>query len=366
MTREITSTLHQHGDSKRESFFMRTIGLGLAICMFAEILDGTGLFAQTAATEATASNLYRIDAQSPQGLQELLQYSNVPLPIVSGHRGGATVGFPENCIETFEHTLTQTFAMLEIDPRVTRDGHTIVIHDATLQRTTTGEGRVADLTLDEIKQLRLRDRDGQVTDFQIPTLDEVIEWARGKTVLVLDQKDLSAVDRAKVVTDHHAEAFVILIVTKFQDAQAVHRINPNIMMEVIIPTLQRAETFESLGAPWRNVVAFVGHQPPTDKRLYDYIHRQGARCMVGTSRNLDKRLLSGDVDNIQRLEPEYHALLDRGADLIETDTPLELGRLLYRDEELPPSLSKYPNETVVYEATSLFDQNAFRASTQFK
>ena len=139
---------------------------------------------------------------------------------------------------------------------------------------------------------------------------------------------------------------MILIVSKFEDVQAVHRINPNVMMEVMIPNLQKAEAFNRLGVPWRNVVAFVGHQPPTDKALYEYIHRHGARCMVGTSRNLDKRFLTGDVEKIQLLEPQYRAFLDRGADLIETDIPVELGRLLYRDMEIQPSLKKFLTQPV--------------------
>lgn len=316
---------------------MTTLGLGLAFC----VLHGAVSLAQTAATDSAAEKFYRIAPKTPEGLQELLHYSSTPLPIVSGHRGGATDGFPENCIETFEHTLTQTFAMLEIDPRVTRDGQTIVHHDATLGRTSTGEGRVADFSLKEIKQLRLKDRDGEVTDFRIPTLDEVIEWARGKTILVLDQKDLSAVERANVVTEHHAEAFVILIVYSFQDVQAVHRINPNVMMEVMIPNLKKAEAFDSWDVPWCNVVAFVGHQPPTDNGLYEYIHRHGARCMVGTSRNLDKRFTNGDIDKMDQLESEYRALLDRGVDLIETDIPVDLGRLLNHDMKIPGSLRKF-------------------------
>lgn len=316
---------------------MTTIGLGLAVC----VLHGAVALAQTAATDSKAEEFYRIDPKTPEGLQEILHYSSTPLPIVSGHRGGATDGFPENCIETFERTLTQTFAMLEIDPRVTRDGQTIVHHDATLGRTSTGDGRVVEFSLNELKQLRLRDRNGKVTEFQIPTLDEVIEWARGKTILVLDQKDLSAVERAEVVTGHHAEAFMILIVYSFQDVQAVHRINPNVMMEVMIPNVKKAEAFDSLGIPWRNVIAFVGHQPPTGKTLYEYIHHRGARCMVGSSRNLDKRFPGSDVDKMEQLEGEYRALLDRGADLIETDVPVELGQLLYRDKVIPPSLRKF-------------------------
>ncbi len=316
---------------------MATIGFGFAFC----VLHGAASLAQSTSTDIKVEKLHRIDPQTAEGLQELLHYSKIPLPIVSGHRGGATDGFPENCIATFEHTLTQAFSMLEIDPRVTRDGQAIVHHDETLNRTTTGAGSVADFSLEEIKQLRLTDLHGDVTAFQIPTLDEVIEWARGKTILVLDQKDLSAVERAKLVTKHRAESFVILIVYSFQDAQAVHRINPRLMMEVMLPSVKRAKAFDSLAVPWRNVVAFVGHQAPTDQSLYEYIHRRGSRCMVGTSRNLDRRFLSGDVDNLDQLESEYLSLLDRGVDLIETDIPVDLGRLLYRDIKISPSLTKF-------------------------
>src|SRR6185369_1446845 len=130
---------------------------------------------------------------------DLLKYTGESLPLVSGHRGGAAVGFPENCIATFEHTLANTFAMLEIDPRYAKDGAIVVHHDPTLERTTTGKGRVVDMTLQELKQLRLKDTEGNRTEFQIPTLDEVLDWARGKTIVVLDQKDVSVEARVKKI-----------------------------------------------------------------------------------------------------------------------------------------------------------------------
>src|SRR6478735_6329129 len=100
-----------------------------------------GLFSLASAAAAGAEpTQHYIDAKTPQGLMDLLKYTGEPLPLVSGHRGGAAVGFPENCIPTFEHTLTNTFAMLEIDPRYTKDGQIVVHHDPTLERTTTGKG----------------------------------------------------------------------------------------------------------------------------------------------------------------------------------------------------------------------------------
>lgn len=290
--------------------------------------------------DARPAPLHRIVPQTAGDLQAVLQPGGGPTPVVSAHRGGPGKGFPENCIATFEHTLQHTFALLEIDPRRTKDGSIVVHHDATLERTTTGAGKVADLTLAELKELRLKDTEGRETPFQMPTLDEAIKWARGRTVLVLDQKDVTAVERAEIVTRHKAEGFVMLIISSFKDALAVHQLNPDIVMEVMIPTLAKAEEFDRIGVPWRSVVAFVGHVPAEDPALYKFIHSKGVSCMVGTSRNLDREVMEGKVSSIQDLEASYRALLERGADIIETDIPALLGRLLYHD--VVPSPTKRP------------------------
>lgn len=290
---------------------------------------------------AAPSRLHRIDPGSSRGLQEILGAGSGPLPFVSAHRGGAWRDYPENCIATFERTLGSTYAILEIDPRYTRDGAIVVHHDPGLERTTTGKGRLVDATLREVRELWLKDPGGKVTGHRVPTLDEVIEWARGKTILILDQKDVSALDRAKVVTRHRAEGHVMLIVGNFRDVVAVHRFNPDLMMEVFIGTRAKAEEFDSLGVPWRNVIAFVGHEPPTDPAIYDYIRRHGARCIVGTSRNLDRQVLGREGGDIGSLEPAYRALLGRGADLIETDIPVLLGPLLHREVVIRPALRQY-------------------------
>lgn len=297
-----------------------------------------GLLASAAllqAQEAPPVLLHRVVPQTPQELRAVLHFDSQPMPLLSAHRGGPGPSFPENCIATFEHTLQSAFAMLEVDPRRTKDGALVLHHDATLERTTTGMGKVADRTLEELRKLRLKDTAGAVTGHAMPTLDEAIAWARGKTLLVLDQKDVTAVERAGIVTRHKAEAHVLLIVSSFADAVAVHRLNPEIAMEVMIPTLAKAREFDQLGVPWRNVVAFVGHTPPEDPELYAFIHDKGACCMIGTSRNLDRKIIQKEVPDIRSLEPDYRAFLKRGADLIETDIPVLLGPLLYRGAQVP-------------------------------
>ena len=216
------------------------------------------------ANSPTSSAFYRIDPKTPQALMDLLKYTGESVPLVSGHRGGAAVGYPENCIATFEHTLRHGFAMLEIDPRYAKDGAIVVHHDPTLNRTTTGKGLAHRPYAGELKQLKLKDIAGNVTEHQIPTLDEVLEWARGKTVLVLDQKDVPAAARVKKIEEHKAESYAMLIVYTYKDVQECYALNPNIMMEVMIPNREKFAEFDQLGVPWKNVIAFVGHIPPED------------------------------------------------------------------------------------------------------
>ena len=292
-------------------------------------------------SSSTSSQLHVIDPRTPQGLQQLFRYTADPLPLVSAHRGGARRGLPENCIATFENTLEHTYAIMEIDPRYTKDGAIVVHHDATLERTTTGKGRVAELTLQELRELHLKDTEGAVTEFQIPTLDEVLKWARGRTVLVLDQKDVPVEARVRKIEEHRAEAYTMLIVYSFKDARKCHELNKDIMMEVMIPDREKFYQFDRTGVPWSNIIAFAGHTPPTDKDLLQMIHAKGTCCMVGTSRNLDRQFIAKHASGAGATEKRYRDLLQFGADVIETDIPGEVGKLLYGESVIAAGKSEF-------------------------
>ena len=74
-------------------------------------------------------------------LRDYFKYAGNGSIIVSGHRGGYEEGYAENCIEGLENVLKQMPAFFEIDPRLTKDGVIVLMHDATLDRTTTEIGR---------------------------------------------------------------------------------------------------------------------------------------------------------------------------------------------------------------------------------
>jgi glycerophosphoryl diester phosphodiesterase len=99
--------------------------------------------------------------------------ASAPLLAVAAHRGGAML-WPENSRGAFVNALGLGVEYLELDVHLSRDDETVVIHDAFLDRTTTGTGPVRDRTVAELRALRLRDRDGTVTAETVPTLDEVL------------------------------------------------------------------------------------------------------------------------------------------------------------------------------------------------
>lgn len=291
--------------------------------------------------EPAEQALHTVAAPTARDLQELFRHTGEPLPMVSAHRGGLRKGLPENCLATFENTLRHTFAAIEVDPRYTKDRAIVLHHDPRLERTTTGRGLVADATLQELKQLRLKDPEGSATDYTIPTLDEALEWARGKTILILDQKDVPVAARVQKIREHRAQAHAMLIVYSLREAQACHALDPHVMMEVMISTPAQFEAFDRSGVPWRNIVAFVGHVPSPDPEVCRLIHARGASCIVGSSRHLDRRFLDGPATELDALEPDYRALLRQGADLIETDIPALLGTLLYRTTRPPSSKQQF-------------------------
>lgn len=269
-----------------------------------------------------------IDAVTSKELHELFTFKNDSIFFLSSHRGGPDFNLPENSIETFKNTLNHTYSLIECDPRYTKDSIIILHHDPTLDRTTTGYGKVSDFTFEELENLHLKDVKGNKTAYKIPTLDYALEWAKGKTILVLDKKDVPIEERVRKITEHKAEASAIVIAYNFEEAKRCYQMNKNVIMEIFINTPEKIHDFEKCGVPWENVVVFVGHDKPANPKLFDMIHQKGALCIMGTSRNIDRKYTKGEVSDIENLRDEYNALFYLGVDIIETDIPLPLTQIL--------------------------------------
>ena len=100
---------------------------------------------------------------------------------VVGHRGAAGV-MPENTIKGFRYAIELGVDYVECDVHLSRDKQLMVMHDATVDRTTNGRGAIRDLTAARIRSLDA----GQGE--QVPLLDEVLETVRGEVHLLIELK----------------------------------------------------------------------------------------------------------------------------------------------------------------------------------
>ncbi|RNC64816.1 glycerophosphodiester phosphodiesterase family protein [Proteiniphilum sp. X52] len=108
--------------------------------------------------------------------------------LVVAHRGDWRYA-PENSLPAIENAIRMGVDIVELDVQRTKDGHIILMHDATLNRTTTGKGLVADWTLDSIRTLRLKNGINIRTKEIVPTLEEALYQTKGKILINLDKAD---------------------------------------------------------------------------------------------------------------------------------------------------------------------------------
>jgi glycerophosphoryl diester phosphodiesterase len=106
-------------------------------------------------------------------------------PFIIAHRGGSLEA-PENTLASFKHAVDVGAKFVELDVQMSSDGVLVIIHDETLDRTTTGSGPVGDLTFDELRELDAGVKKGdEWKGEKIPTLREVLDLCVGEGVGVV-------------------------------------------------------------------------------------------------------------------------------------------------------------------------------------
>ena len=281
---------------------------------------------------ATRSHYIQINTLSETA--DFYSWTNDRIPMVSAHRGGTYPGFPENAIETFANVLTYTPAIIELDVAMTKDSVLVLMHDDDLDRTTTGTGKVNEVTFEYIQTLFLEDNDGNLTHFKIPTLEEALIWSKGKALLTVDIK--RSVPYEKIVEEVQktkSEAHAALITYSFEAAKKLHLMAPELMLSVTIRNEEEIGRLEEAGIPWNRVIAFTGvseRSPEFNLALHD----KGVFTILGTLGNLDK---SAEA----RGDELYAIFVQNGADILATDRPIEAAKAIQTLSPKTSSKAKY-------------------------
>lgn len=183
--------------------------------------------------------------------------------VLSAHRGGPVPGFPENALETMDHTVSQVPAILEIDVERTADGVLVLMHDPELERTTTGQGKVGEMKLADLSNLRLVDNQAAPTDFLIPTLDAALAWSKGRAMLVLDRKGATTYEDLVAATmEHEAFGRVLFATYSLDDAIHVSRLAGDAMIVTPLEDLEDVKTLSEAGLDLEHILYWGGTEVP--------------------------------------------------------------------------------------------------------
>jgi glycerophosphoryl diester phosphodiesterase len=237
--------------------------------------------------------------------------------VVAAHRGGPTRGYAENAIETFANTLSLAPALLEVDVSRTRDGALVLMHDDTLDRTTTGHGQVSDVALAEFRTLRLEDETGAVLNAHPPTLRQALDWADGRAILQLDiKRDVTFEDVISVVRAAGAVRRVVLITYTTGAAIRAHRLAPEAMLSANVSSESDLSTLQRAGIDLTRVLAWTGIEQP-NRALNLALAQRGVEAMFGTLGGQD----SWDQRFARAGDDQYAEIAQLGLQVISTDRP---------------------------------------------
>jgi len=248
-------------------------------------------------------------------------------PLIAAHRGGAAL-WPENSLLAFRNALALGVDLLELDVHLSADGEVVVLHDATLDRTTTGHGPVREATTATLASLRLRARDGHVTDEPIPTLAQVLDLAAPTRVGVLPEIKVGADGRRypgieeQVLALLGARGLLARATVQAFAPETIRRLRelaPGVRTMLLVgrARVERERVTPATAVQW--TVDAGATDLGIDHRLVD-------RGVVDAARKASVRLAVWTVND----ETDMRRLIDLGVDAIMTDRPDRLRRLQTR------------------------------------
>lgn len=217
--------------------------------------------------------------------------------LIIGHRGAGALE-PENTLLSLAKGIECGANLVEVDARTSKDGHLVVIHDRTLERTTSGKGLVKDFTLQELKSLDAGRGE------RIPTLEEVLNFTKGVNAkLIIEIKEEGTEDAiARGVGNSGLEDSVILISFNPKSVRRVKELLPKVKTGFIFPRPLKNPVGLALGL--HSDVLLPQHGLVTAK-LVDSSHKHGIKVFSWTLNSTE----------------EFRSAVKLGLDGFATDNP---------------------------------------------
>lgn len=279
-------------------------------------------FAQISQAQTTPYNTSKVN-----NLLKTLKNPTSKEVMVIAHRGDWR-NAPENSIQAIKNVIEMGVDMVEIDIQKTKDDQLILMHDITLDRTSTGKGKIENFTLEELQKLYLRNGAGIATSHKIPTLEEALIICKGKILVNLDKGYNYFEDAYKIAKKTGTTSQIIIKGSKNYDQ--VFQEQGDILKDVIympIVNLNKPnarQIIKDFSEKLRPAAFELVFNSDTSSLLqqFNQIKKNGSRVWVNS---LWPSLNAGHHDDmaVEENKPEesWGWIIAKGANMIQTDRP---------------------------------------------
>lgn len=305
---------------------------------FLFLIAGSSLFSITKAQKKTN----KLEATPQHKLQELFNSKHKQV-LVSAHRGDWR-NYPENSLAGLNSCVAMGADIVELDLNRTKDGHLIVMHDRLINRTTNGKGKPADFTLAEIRRFRLRNGLGRSTIHPIPTFEEMLSAAKGKLIINVDKGYTYFNEVVAIVRKHDMLDQVIINIdaqnTSLDSVEARYgKVDPAVVLMPVIDYVNSdAKKIIKSYLRHKNTVFQPIFSVDTCKLIDQQITLKNEHYGLWLN-SLWASLNGGHDDDtafdLNKPDQSWGWLIDKGANVIQTDRPVQLIRYL-RKKNLHP------------------------------
>jgi glycerophosphoryl diester phosphodiesterase len=250
-----------------------------------------------------------------------VSFSNSPQTLNIAHRG-ASAAAPPNTLAAFEKALELGADGIEFDVRLCADGVPVVIHDATVDATTDGSGRVANMTLAQLKELDAGSHfDPSFAGERIPALMEVLEAVGEQLLLNIELKSgalLGArLEQAVVDVIERCALAERVLISSFNPLalRRIQKIAPNLATAWLYVAATRPSRGFATRISLKPYAAIHPHHALVDERTMRWARRHNCRVHVWTVDDVVemRRLIGCGVDGIITNLPDLlHSTLKKG------------------------------------------------------
>lgn len=269
-----------------------------------------------------------VDAQNKADkIKKKIDSRDTSSVLVAAHRGHWRYA-SENSMLAIQNAIDIGVDIVEIDIQRTKDKHLILMHDETIDRTTTGKGRVDELDMDSLRNVRLRNGIGIRTSEKVPTLEEVLRITKGQVILNIDKADRYINEVYKLLKKTGTQQYVIIKTDKpFADTRVQFH-NYLTWKTVLMPIINldtnyaEKEVNTYLGFMKPQIIEFI-YEKDNNPKPREMREKLKGKTLLWYNTMWDT-LAGGHDDDmaLSNADSAYGYLIDSlGATIIQTDRP---------------------------------------------